>query len=223
MKTYKILIIEDDAIIQSELQTLLVGNGYDVFVVSDFSKTISQVQEQEPHLILLDIKLPQENGFSICSKIRTFSNVPIIFVTSCNTDMDELNSIMLGGDAFITKPYNMAILLAKISSLLKRAYSVEQSATLSWQDAILHLESSRIEYNNQQVELTKNELKILYYLFKHAGKICSRNDIVDFLWDNRLYVDDNALSVNINRIRDKLSYIGLEDFIKTKHRQGYTL
>lgn len=223
MVQYKILIIEDDPTIQTELQILLNGNGYEVFAVTDFTSVIQTVKNIQPHIILLDIKLPQESGYSICSQIRSFSNIPIIFVTSCNTDMDELNSILLGGDAFITKPYNTAILLAKISSLLKKAYSVEQGERLTWKDTILHLESSMIEYNGKQIELTKNELKILYYLFKHAGKICSRNDIVDFLWDNQLYVDDNALSVNINRIREKLSAIGLTDFIKTKHRQGYTL
>lgn len=220
---HKILVIEDDFIIQSELRTLLVGNGYDVFIVTDFSKTIQQVKEEAPHLILLDIKLPQENGFTLCSQIRSFSNVPIIFVTSCNTDMDELNSIMLGGDAFITKPYNTAILLAKISSLLKRAYPTSEQETLNYHGVILHLDSGKIEYTGQQADLTKNEMKILYYLFKRAGAICSRADIIEYLWDNQLYVDDNALSVNINRIRDKLSAIGLHDFIKTKHRQGYML
>lgn len=223
MKPHKIIIIEDDFIIQSELRTLLVGNGYDVFIVTDFSKTIQQVKEEAPHLILLDIKLPQENGFTLCSQIRSFSNVPIIFVTSCNTDMDELNSIMLGGDAFITKPYNTAILLAKISSLLKRAYPTSEQETLNYHGVILHLDSGKIEYAGQQADLTKNEMKILYYLFKRAGAICSRADMIEYLWDNQLYVDDNALSVNINRIRDKLSAIGLHDFIKTKHRQGYTL
>lgn len=223
MKPHKIIIIEDDFIIQSELRTLLVGNGYDVFIVTDFSKTIQQVKEEAPHLILLDIKLPQENGFTLCSQIRSFSNVPIIFVTSCNTDMDELNSIMLGGDAFITKPYNTAILLAKISSLLKRAYPTSEQETLNYHGVILHLDSGKIEYAGQQADLTKNEMKILYYLFKRAGAICSRADMIEYLWDNQLYVDDNALSVNINRIRDKLSAIGLHDFIKTKHRQGYAL
>lgn len=223
MNSYKILIIEDDSIIQSELRTLLTGNGYDVFVVTDFSKTIQQVREKAPHLILLDIKLPQESGFSLCSQIRSFSNIPIIFVTSCNTDMDELNSIMLGGDAFITKPYNTAILLAKISSLLKRMYPASEQQTLNYQGISLHLDSSKIEYAGQRADLTKNEVKILYYLFKHAGTICSRADIVEYLWDNQLYVDDNALSVNINRIREKLSFIGLNNFIKTKHRQGYML
>ena len=223
MKQYKIMVIEDDPVIQGELQTLLGGNGYITVAVKDFSSVIENIKEEMPHLILLDIKLPGESGFTLCSKIRIFSNIPIIFVTSCDTDMDELNSIMLGGDAFITKPYNTAILLAKIASLLRRSYSMEQSETLSWKGAILHLESSSIEYESQQAELTKNEVKILYYLFKHAGTICSRNDIIDFLWDNQLYVDDNALSVNINRIREKLVGSGLKDFIKTKHRQGYTL
>ena len=219
----EILIIEDNPVIRKELQTVLEGNKYHTSVIEDFSDVTEQVRKINPHLILLDIKLPQENGFTICSGIRSFSQAPIIFVTSCNTDMDELNSIMLGGDAFITKPYNTAILLAKIASLLRRAYASGQTEVLSWSGADLHLESSFIEYNGQKADLTKNELKILYYLFKNAGKICPRSDIVDFLWDNQLYVDDNALSVNINRIREKLAGIGLTDFIKTKHRQGYTI
>ena len=216
----KILIIEDDFTIQTQLKNLLAGNGYKVASVTDFSKVIEQVKAFAPHLVLLDIKLPGNNGFEICSQIRGFSDIPIVFVTS---DMDELNSIMLGGDAFITKPYNTAILLAKIASLLRRAYAPWQAEILTWNGAALHLESSFIEYNEQKADLTKNELKILYYLFKNAGKICPRSDIVDFLWDNQLYVDDNALSVNITRIREKLASIGLTDFIKTKHRQGYTL
>lgn len=220
---YHISIIEDDITIQSELRTLLTSNHYDVSVVTDFSDAVGQIMEQDPHLILLDIRLPQENGFSLCSKIRSFSDVPIIFVTSCNTDMDELNSIMLGGDAFITKPYHTAILLAKIASLLKRAYPQTGREALECQGAVLHLESGEIEYHNQKTELTKTEVKILYYLFKHAGSICARADLVEYLWDNQLYVDDNALSVNVNRIREKLSAIGLNNFIRTKHRQGYML
>lgn len=219
----KILIVEDDFTIQTQLKTLLSGNGYEVSAVTDFSNTIEQVKSFLPHLVLLDIKLPGNSGFDICSQIRTFSDMPIIFVTSSNTDMDELNSIMLGGDAFITKPYNTAILLAKIAALLRRAYHLEQAEVFTWNGATLHLESSSIEYNGQRAELTKNELKILYYLFKNAGKICTRNDIVDFLWDSQLYIDDNALSVNMTRIRGKLEGIGLTDFIKTKHGQGYTL
>lgn len=219
----KIVIVEDDFTIQTQLKTLLSGNGYEVAAVTDFSTAIRQIKEFAPHLVLLDIKLPDNNGFEICSQIRAFSDMPIIFVTGCNTDMDELNSIMLGGDAFLTKPYNTAILLAKIAALLKRANAFCQENNFTWNGAVLHLESSFLEYQGQKAELTKNELKILCFLFKNAGKICSRNDIVDFLWDNQLYVDDNALSVNITRIREKLKAIGLTDFIKTKHRQGYTL
>lgn len=219
----KILIIEDDFTIQTQLKTLLTGNGYEVAAVTDFSRMICQLKAFAPHLVILDIKLPGHDGFEICSEIRSFSEIPIIFVTSSNTDMDELNSILLGGDAFLTKPYHPAILLAKIGALLKKAHRFAQPEILTWKEASLHLESSLIEYKGQKAELTKNEVKILYYLFKNAGKICSRTDIVDFLWDNQLYVDDNALSVNITRIRDKLAAIGLTDFIKTKHRQGYTL
>ena len=219
----KIFIIEDDPLIRNELNSLLQSNGYETEAPELFSNVIDRIKAEQPHLILLDIKLPGTSGFSLCTQIRTFSDVPIIFVTRCNTDMDELNSIMLGGDAFITKPYNTAILLAKIASLLRRAYPAQQNEQLTYGGAILHLESSSLEYEGQRVELTKNELKILYYLFKNAGKICSRGDIVEFLWDNQLYVDDNALSVNINRIREKLAGIGLKDFIKTKYRQGYTL
>ncbi|MDE6965015.1 MAG: response regulator transcription factor [Lachnospiraceae bacterium] len=219
----KILIVEDDCTIRTQLKNLLTGNGYEAEAVTDFADTVRIVKEYAPHLVLLDIKLPGNSGFEICSQIRIFSDMPIIFVTGSNTDMDELCSIMLGGDAFITKPYNTAILLAKIASLLKRAYASGQGEVFTWKGAVLHLESSLIENEGQKAELTKNEVKILYYLFKNAGKICSRNDIVDFLWDNQLYVDDNALSVNVARIREKLAGIGLTDFIKTKHRQGYTL
>lgn len=220
---YKLLIIEDDPLIRNELKILLDSNGYEVSAPEDLIGIVEKARAEQPHLILLDIKLPHDSGFSICSQIRTFSGAPIVFVTSCSSDMDELNSIMLGGDAFITKPYHTAILLAKIASLLKRAYPDGRSEQMTYGGAVLHLESGVIEYEGQKAELTKNELKILYYLFKNAGKICNRADIVEFLWDNQLYVDDNALSVNVNRIREKLTGIGLKNFIRTKHRQGYTL
>jgi len=218
---YKIAVIEDDSVIRSELEKMLVGNQYEVNALTDFSNAAENVREWKPHLVLLDIRLPGESGFSICSEIRSFSDMPVIFVTSSNTDMDELNSIMLGGDAFITKPYNQAILLAKIASLLKRAYPADGQEQLSVCGAVLHLENSSVSYGEKTVELTKTEVKLLAYLFRHAGSICARSDMVEYLWDNQMYVDDNALSVNINRIREKLSSIGLKDFIKTKHRQGY--
>lgn len=219
----KILIIEDDPIIRAELKTLLEGNGYGISAPADFSDVLGEVKAFGPHLILLDIKLPQTSGFTLCAQIRGISNAPVVFVTGCATDMDELNSILLGGDAFIKKPYQPAILLARIASLLKRAYPEQEQAGLAYRGATLLLDSSRIEYAGQRADLTKNELKILCFLFRHAGAICARADIIESLWDSQAYIDDNALSVYINRIREKLAAIGLKDFIRTKHRQGYTL
>ncbi len=223
MSNYKIAMIEDDPIIRKEIQILLSSYGYEVTAPACFEDIPSAIKKEKPHLILLDIKLPGISGFTLCTQIRSFTDVPIIFVTSCNSDMDELQSIMLGGDAFITKPYNTAILLAKIAALLKRFHPQNDDQQLSWNDAVLHLETGKLSFAGQDIDLTKNEMKILYYLFRNGGKICSRAEIIDFLWDNQLYVDDNALSVNIGRIREKLYTIGLVDFIKTKHRQGYTL
>lgn len=221
----KIFVIEDDPTIRAELLTLLQGNAYDAAAATDFTSAaiVQTVKTFQPHLILLDIKLPQTTGFALCSQLRAFSNVPIVFVTSCTSDLDELNSILLGGDAFITKPYHTAILLAKIASLLKRACPTEAQASLTWRGAALHLDSSRIEYAGRYADLTKTELKLLCHLFRHAGTICARAELIESLWDQQVYIDDNALSVNVNRIREKLTAIGLTDFIRTKHRQGYTL
>ena len=217
----RIMVIEDDSIICEELQTLLVADRYEVKTISDFQNVVGETLAFEPHLILLDINLPYEDGFSICTKLRSKTNAPIIFLTSRNTDMDELNSILLGGDAFITKPYHTAILHAKINSLLKRAYPNGRVDCMECYGVRLHLESGCLEYEGKKIDLTKNEQKILYYLMKHVGRICARADIIEFLWDNQLYVDDNTLSVNITRLREKLLEIGVTDFIKTKHRQGY--
>lgn len=220
---YQIMIIEDDPIIREELATLLQSNGYSIVILKNFFNVIDEVKARNPHLILLDINLPSYDGFKLCSKIRTFSNVPIIFVTSRNTDMDELNSIMLGGDDFITKPYNTPILLARIASLLKRSFISTYTESICYCEITLYLESSKVAFNNNSIELTKNELKILAFLFKNAGKIVSRADLMDYLWDNQLYIDDNALSVNITRLRNKLKQIGITNFIQTKHRQGYMI
>lgn len=220
---YEIMIIEDDPVIQEELSALLKSNGYGTIVLKDFLNIVNEVKKYSTHLLLLDINLPVQDGFKICSQIRTFSNIPIIFVTSRNTDMDELNSIMLGGDDFITKPYNTSILLARISSLLKRTYASEHTETMTYQEVTLHMENSTIEHQDKAVELTKTELKMMLFLFRNAGKIVSRADLVEYLWDSQLYVDDNVLSVNMTRIREKLKQIGVTDFIQTKHRQGYMI
>lgn len=220
---YKILVVEDDPVIRQQLQLLLAGSGYQVEAAGDAPAALDQMKTFAPQLVLLDIGLPGASGLELCAQIRGFSQVPIVFVTSSHADLDELNSILLGGDAFLTKPYNPAILLAKIAALLRRAYPAAAEETLCWKDALLHLESGALEYRGRTVELTRNEQKILYYLFRHAGTICARADLVDFLWDNQLYIDDNALSVHVSRIRDKLASIGLTDFIQTKHRQGYKI
>lgn len=220
---YKIMIVEDDLVLQEEISIMLKSNGYDIIIIKDFENIVENIKSLNPHLILLDINLPIQDGYKICLKVRSFSNVPIIFVTSRNTDIDELNSIMIGGDDFITKPYNVAILLARIAALLKRTYNSMNIEEISYKGVILALDKSEILYNNKSIELTKNELKILHYLFKNSGKIVKRLDLIEYLWDNQLYIDDNTLSVNIRRIREKLSQIGLKDFIITKHRQGYLI
>ena len=219
----EILIIEDDPVIRKELQTILEGNKYYTSVIEEFSHVTEQVRKINPHLILLDIKLPQENGFTICSGIRSFSQAPIIFVTSCNTDMDELNSIMLGGDAFITKPYHTAILLAKIASLLKRAYPDSQSRHLTYQGVSLSLETGTIEAEGKQTELTKNEFRILKTLLEQKGKVVSRDTLMTRLWQMDDYVEENTLTVNVTRLRKKLEQAGLCDFIKTKIGSGYII
>lgn len=220
---YKILIIEDDITIREELAIVLRNNGYETYSIKDFFSIINNVKDIIPDLILLDINLPYIDGFRLCSQIRSFSKVPIIFVTSRNTDMDELQCITLGGDDFITKPYNTSILLARISSLLRRVYPKETTQILTHKGVNLNIESSKIEHKDSWIELTKNEVKILIFLFRNKEKIIPRVDIIEYLWDNQLFIDDNTLSVNITRIRNKLEGIGVTDFIITKHRQGYMI
>ncbi|MDF2544726.1 MAG: response regulator transcription factor [Herbinix sp.] len=220
---YKIAIVEDDTIIRNELQIVLINHGYEICKIEDFKNVSDQIKELKPHIVLLDINLPYEDGYKICMKIRAFSTVPIIFVTSRDTDMDELQSLMMGGDDFITKPYNISILLTRIAVLLKRVYKDDNQLLLSHRGVVLNLEVGRIEKDGIEVELTKSEMRILSYLFRNIGKIVSRADLIDFLWDNELFIDDNTLSVNINRIRHKLEALQVSDLIKTKHRLGYTI
>lgn len=224
MKMFNIMIIDDNEQLQNELENMLLNNGYLVTKIKEFNNVFSQVEKSNPDLILLDINLPNEDGFKICTEIRSFSKVPIIFITSRNTNIDELMGITLGGDDFITKPYNTQILLARISSLLKRAYPNDKSMDImEYKGLKLNILSSTIEHDENIVELTKNELKILYYLLNNKGKIVSRVDIMEYLWDSSLFVNDNTLTVNITRIRNKIEEIGISDFIKTKRGQGYII
>ncbi|MBC8586846.1 response regulator transcription factor [Paratissierella segnis] len=220
---YKIAIIDDDKGIREELGILLKNNGYEVCLPTDFSEIPSMIQRENPHLILLDINLPEQDGFHLCIQIRSSTNIPIIFITSRDNRMDELQGITLGADDFITKPFNVSILLARMTRILNRVYGESLDQKLIHKGVQLHLESGMIEYNDNKMELTKNELKILYILFKNKGTIVSRMEIMDYLWDNSIFIDDNTLSVNITRIRSKLKELGIYDFICTKHGQGYMI
>ena len=222
MRMYTILIIEDDEAICRELQMLLQKQGYEAICWNMQEDIRELVKTHDPHIILLDINLPQMDGFTVCSQLRSFSKVPIIFVTSRNTDMDELCSMQMGGDDFITKPYNTSILLARIAALLQRSYEWKDQ-NLTHHGVLLDVAMSRVEFQNNTRELTKNEVKILHYMFQHKGEIIPREDLIDYLWDNKLFIDDNALSVNVTRIRNKLRELGVEDFIVTRHRQGYQI
>ena len=219
---YTILIIEDDEAICRELQMLLQKQGYEAICWNMQEDIRELVKTHDPHIILLDINLPQMDGFTVCSQLRSFSKVPIIFVTSRNTDMDELCSMQMGGDDFITKPYNTSILLARIAALLKRSYEWKDQ-NLTHHGVLLDVAMSRVEFQNNTRELTTNEVKILHYMVQHKGEIIPREDLIDYLWDNKLFIDDNALSVNVTRIRNKLRELGVEDFIVTRHRQGYQI
>lgn len=221
---YKIMIVEDDIEIREELKILLQNNGYEVKVTTNFENVEKQILEEQCHLILLDINLPNKNGYEICSKIRTKSKLPIIFVTSRNSSMDELNGIMLGGDDYIEKPYNVPVLLARIQNLLNRVYPKEQkSSKLEYKGITLDILKSQIKYNDKEIELTKTEIKTLYYLLKNTDRIIARTEIIDYLWDNEVYADDSSLSVVITRLREKLKKIGVEHLIETKRGQGYKL
>ena len=221
---FTIMIVDDNEQLQNEIGNLLIANRYSILKPTDFNKISQTVKDSSPDLILLDINLPNNDGFKICTEIRSFSNIPIIFITSRNTNIDELMSITLGGDDFITKPYNTQILLARINALLKRAYPNNSNMdVIEYTGLTLNILSSTIEYNQKNIELTKNELKILYYLLINKGKIVSRVDIMEYLWDSSMFVNDNTLTVNITRIRNKIEEIGLKDFIKTKRGQGYII
>lgn len=219
---FKIMVIDDNEILKNELEKILINNGYLISEIVDFDRIIEIIKDDSPDLILLDINLPKNDGFKICTEIREFSKVPIIFVTSRNTNTDEFMGITLGADDFITKPYNTNVLLARINSLIKRVYKDNKNTdVLEHKGVKVNLLLSTIEYNGKVVELTKNELKIIHYLIINKNKIVSRVDILDYLWDNSSFVNDNTLTVNITRIRDKIEKIGISDFIKTKRGQGY--
>lgn len=218
----KILIVEDEIKLRQELEVFLNNNGYQTEVVSDFSDTLNQMLSFSGDLILLDINLPNSSGQFLCKEYRKVASTPIIIVTSRNNEMDELMCINYGADDFVTKPYNPLILLARIEAVLKRVHP-QKEMVINYRNIQLDVFKSSIIMDQQIIDLSKNELKIFYYLLTHRGMIISRDELMSYLWDSDMFVDDNTLTVNINRLRKKLEDIGLKDVIVTKRKQGYLI
>ncbi len=220
----KIMVIEDDTAIQEELALLLENEGYMPLVVTNFTDIPGQAVLERPDLILLDIGLPGRDGFSLCAALRKAIPVPIIFVTSRDAGVDEVRALSLGGDDYITKPYSVPVLLARIKAVLRRSIGEPEPADVLEAGGLrLSLTKGVVSANRKTAELTRNELQILACLMAHTGQIVSRADLIDALWDNQIYIDDNTLSVNMTRLRGKLAEIGLPDAIKTRRGMGYQL
>lgn len=219
----KIIIIEDAETIREELKTFLNRYGYEVVAPTNFENIINDILREKSDLILLDINLPVTDGYYICREIRKKSDVPIIVVTSRDNEMDELMSMNLGADDFITKPYNTQILLARIESILRRVHGSSNRDTIAYNDLKLNLSNGSVTYKGNTAELTKNELKILSCLIKNKGKIVSRDDLMDFMWNSDIFVDDNNLSVNVTRLRKKLEGVEMKENIETRRGLGYIL
>ncbi|CED93956.1 response regulator transcription factor [Romboutsia ilealis] len=220
----KIIIIEDDEIIREELKNFLSKYGYEIVAPTSFDNVVKFILNENANLVLLDINLPIFDGYYICREVRKKSDIPIIIVTSRDSDMDELMSMNLGADDFVTKPYNTQILLARIAALLKRSgLNITTNNILTYKDFQLNLSNATITYNEKEIELTKNEVKILSYLINHKGEIVSRELLMEYLWSTEYFVDDSTLTVNITRLRKKLAEIGIENVIETRRGLGYII
>lgn len=219
---YKILVVEDDVVIAQNIEKHFIKWDYNVKLITDFKTVLEDYKEFVPQLILLDITLPFMNGFYWCSEIRKLSSVPIVFISSANDNMNIVMAMNMGADDFIAKPFDLNVLTAKVSALLRRAYSFGTDMNiLAHKDVVLNLNDVTLLYKNHKLELTKNELKIMQLLFENAGRVVSRDSIMLKLWDSDSFIDDNTLTVNITRLRKKLEEIDLFDFIKTKKGMGY--
>ncbi len=218
----KILIIEDDKTIREELSILLTNNNYDVSSIEEFLDIENSIKDINPDLILLDINLPNTDGYEVIKKIKKVTLKPVIFVTSRNTLEDELRSLNSGGYDFITKPYNKELLLLKIRKCLDEV-NPKNHKELIVNGVILDLHLSLIKYQDKEIELTRNEFLLMYYLFLNYPNILSKDMLIEYLWNDKFYLDENILIVNINRLRNKLRDIGLDNFIKTVRGVGYKL
>lgn len=217
----KILIIEDDEAIRSELQKLLTNSGYEAQITDTFSNVKEQIEKIKPDLILLDINLPELNGEVILKEIRKESDIPVVMVTSRTSEVDEVLSMSYGADDFITKPYNPTVLLLRIQNIFKRMTRTGERQM--YNDLEVNFSKSTISDGQTEIRLTKNEMIVFSFLLTNRGKIVTRDDLLTDLWNNDEYINDNALTVNISRLRNKLAEIGYEGAIETRKGQGYIL
>lgn len=218
----KIMIIEDDLTIARTLKEHLSKWDYNAIYLTDFKNIIEQFKEFDPHIVLLDVMLPFFNGFHWCNEIRKISEVPVMFISSAGDNMNIVMAMNMGGDDFIIKPFDLNVLTAKVGAMLRRAYSLHgQINEIEHNGIVLNLNDTTLNYDNNKIELTKNEYKILQLLMENTGKVVSRDEIMQRLWESDQFIDDNTLTVNMTRLRKKLSEFGLDNYIKTKKGLGY--
>lgn len=221
---YKLMIIEDDAGIAEGIENQAKKWALETYVAKDFTDIISEFGEFNPHIVLLDITLPFYNGFHWCNEIRRISKVPIIFISSASDNMNIVMAMNMGADDFIAKPFDGNVLMAKVMAMLRRSYDFSTGAPLmEHRDAILDTGDQSLNYKQEKIELTKNEYRILFCLMQNKGKVVSREKLMESLWESDAFVDDNTLTVNINRLRKKLDNAGLTKFISTKVGVGYII
>ncbi len=221
---YRILIVEDDSVISDKIKKYLEKWGYEVESVKDFANVLQCFSHFDPQLVLMDIGLPFYNGYYWCGEIRKLSQVPIIFISSASDNMNVVMAVNMGGDDFIVKPFDLEILAAKIQAILRRTYSFQnQFSILEYKNVILNLKDMSLLYEGKKLELSKNEFRIMQILFENQGNVVTRENLMKRLWDNECFVDDNTLTVNMNRLRKRIEEAGLKDFILTKKKVGYQL
>ena len=221
---YRILIVEDDPTIAGEIGRYLIKWGYEVEAVTDFSDVMGGFGRFMPQLVLMDVGLPFYNGYYWCGEIRKISQVPIIFISSASDNMNVVMAVNMGGDDFVTKPFDLEVLAAKVQAVLRRTYAfTNQTALMEYKGIILNILDMSLSSQGVKVELTKNEFKILQSLFENAGRTVSRESMMKKLWDDECFIDDNTLTVNMNRLRKRLESAGIHDLIVTKKGVGYQL
>ena len=221
---YKIFLVEDDETIAKMVKNHLEKWDYEVRIAQKFDRIMAEFVDYEPQLVLMDIGLPFYNGYHWCTQIRKVSNVPVVFLSSAADNMNIVMAVTMGADDFIAKPFDMQVLTVKIQAILRRSYDFAgNSSVLEHKGAMLNISEAELSYEGESLELTKNELKILQTLFENKASIVTRDTLMTKLWESDTYVDENTLSVNVNRLRKKLASIGLSDFIITKKGIGYKL